>query len=153
MIQRIKSAKAGSAAQQPRLDQQGVRENAALLRADELACIFKMCANANRLSILLFLDSCERNVSEMAAVLGIRQPTLSQQLGELRDAGMVIGRRMAKSAIYALTADRGRRAVDMIHAATGATGSIAPTARALADRCNGNFGAQSAAMFAAVFKR
>ena len=89
---------------------------ASIQQADELAGIFKMLGNTNRLRILMFLDSVERTVSEIEATLKIRQPTLSQQLGELRDAGLITGRRVAKAAIYSLTADRGRRALAAIFA-------------------------------------
>jgi DNA-binding transcriptional ArsR family regulator len=93
-------------------------EPATLRQADELAVIFKMLSNVNRLKILVYLDRSERTVSEIETTLKIRQPTLSQQLGELRDAGLIVGRRVAKSAIYALTADRGRRALHTIYMAS-----------------------------------
>ncbi|GAC1676470.1 MAG: hypothetical protein NVS9B2_27050 [Steroidobacteraceae bacterium] len=87
-------------------------------------------------------------MSEMEAVLGIRQPTLSQQIGELRNAALITGRRVAKSAIYGLTADRGRRASHTIHTLSGATSPPVQTHRersATSDR------SQPAAVFAAVF--
>jgi DNA-binding transcriptional ArsR family regulator len=78
-----------------------------------------MLSNPNRLKIILFLDERERSVSEMEAALEIHQPTLSQQLGELRDAGLIAGRKAAKSVIYALTDGSGRRALETIHLANG----------------------------------
>jgi DNA-binding transcriptional ArsR family regulator len=93
-------------------------EPATLRQADELAVIFKMLSNVNRLKILVYLDRSERTVSEIETTLKIRQPTLSQQLGELRDAALIVRRRVAKSAIYALTADRGRRALHTIYMAS-----------------------------------
>lgn len=90
-----------------------------LRRADELAEIFKMLGNANRLKIVVFLDERERSVSDIETALEIHQPTLSQQLGELRDAGLIVGRREAKSVIYSLTKDQGRRALDTIYLASG----------------------------------
>ena len=76
-----------------------------------------MLGNPNRVRILVYLDNCDRSVREIEAALKIRQPTLSQQLGELRDAGYIVGRRIAKSVVYALTADRGRRALNTIYSA------------------------------------
>ena len=43
--------------------------------------------------------------SELAQALGIRQPTLSQQLGVLRNEGVVATRREGKSIYYSI-ADR-----------------------------------------------
>ena len=91
----------------------------ALRRAHELAGTFKMLGNANRLRIILFLAEQRRSVSEIEAMLKIHQPTLSQQLGVLRDAGLIAGRKAAKSVIYALTNGPGRRALDTIHVANG----------------------------------
>ena len=91
----------------------------ALRRADELAETFKMLGNANRLKIVVFLAERERSVSEIEAALQIHQPTLSQQLGELRDAGLIRGRRVAKAALYALTEIGGYRALETIYIATG----------------------------------
>ena len=117
-------------------------------QADELTPIFKMLSNPNRLRILLFLAAQERSVGEMESVLGIRQPTLSQQLGELRDAALIVGRRVAKSALYALTTDRGRRALHTIQTLAGA---ISPPAKTLPGRSHTSGGSQPAAVFAAVF--
>lgn len=52
-------------------------------------------------TIIVYLDTKERSVSDIEASLKIRQPTLSQQLGELRDAGLIVGRRVSKSAVFA----------------------------------------------------
>jgi ArsR family transcriptional regulator len=103
----------------------------ALRRAHELAGTFKVLSNPNRLKIILFLDERERSVSEIEAKLEIHQPTLSQQLGELRDAGLIHGRKAAKSVFYALTDGPGRRAIETIHLANGhvAPGAVPPPAR------------------------
>lgn len=115
----------------------------ALRRTQELAETFKMLGNANRLKIILFLDQQERSVSEMEATLKIHQPTLSQQLGELREAGLIKGRKAAKSVIYALTDGPGRRALETIHLANGHAprGAIPPRSRKVSDQ---------AAVFASV---
>lgn len=76
--------------------------------ADSAAEFLKVLANANRLMIVCHLLDGEASVAELEAQLGIRQPTLSQQLGILREAGIVIGRRDAKSVIYHLSDERAR---------------------------------------------
>ena len=48
----------------------------------------KALANEDRLLLLCQLSQGERCVSELEEDLGIRQPTLSQQLGVLRNEGM-----------------------------------------------------------------
>jgi DNA-binding transcriptional ArsR family regulator len=90
-----------------------------IARSDELSLIFKMLGNPQRLSILLFLAAQERKVSDIESTLKIRQPTLSQQLGELREAGLIIRRRVAKSVIYALTPTFGDLAVRLERALQG----------------------------------
>lgn len=98
----------------------------ALRRAEELAGCFRMLGNANRLKIVIFLDERERSVGEIESALAIRQPTLSQQLGELRHAGLIAGRKAAKSVIYSLTAGSGRRALETVYLASGHVASRTP---------------------------
>lgn len=60
----------------------------------------KLLANADRLLLLCQLSQGERCVGELEAQLGIRQPTLSQQLGVLRTEGVVATRRQGKNIHY-----------------------------------------------------
>ena len=69
---------------------------------DELKAI----AHPVRFSILQSLAAGERNVGEIEAVTGIGQPSLSQQLAVLRNAGLVQTRKEAKLVYYQL--DHGR---------------------------------------------
>jgi DNA-binding transcriptional ArsR family regulator len=62
--------------------------------------LLKLIANANRLAIVCYLMETEASVSAMEDELGIRQPTLSQQLSELRGAGVIEGRRDGKAIVY-----------------------------------------------------
>ncbi|MFA5121706.1 ArsR/SmtB family transcription factor [Zavarzinia sp.] len=83
--------------------------------ADEAAEFLKILANSNRLMIVCHLLHGERSVAELEADLAIRQPTLSQQLGILREAGIVTSRRDAKSVIYQLADDRARPLIDVMN--------------------------------------
>jgi DNA-binding transcriptional ArsR family regulator len=74
---------------------------AAVDAADKL----KVFAQPQRLMILSLLLRGERNVGEIAERTGIAQPALSQQLAELRRAGLVRPRREAKQVWYALATD------------------------------------------------
>jgi len=68
--------------------------------AQEASRLLKALANADRLLLLCQLSQGERHVSELEALLGIRQPTLSQQLGVLRDERLVVTRREGKNIYY-----------------------------------------------------
>ncbi len=79
--------------------------------ADEASELLKALGNPNRLSIFCMLLEGERSVAEIESELGIRQPTLSQQLGELREAGLVATRRGSKHVYYRVADDRAGRVV------------------------------------------
>jgi DNA-binding transcriptional ArsR family regulator len=70
--------------------------------AEEASEFLKSLANKNRLIILCALVDGEKNVSELERILGVRQPTLSQQLARLRADNMVETRREAKKIFYKL---------------------------------------------------
>lgn len=70
-----------------------------------LASFLKLLANPNRLSITALLRQGPRTVAEIEAALGIRQPSLSQQLGVLREGGLINAERTAKTVAYALAKD------------------------------------------------
>jgi len=76
-------------------------EVAALRESASQACsLLKALANEDRLLLLCQLVQGERNVSELESLTGIRQPSLSQQLGVLRDEGLVATRREGKYVYY-----------------------------------------------------
>lgn len=75
-------------------------------KVDEVSNLLKVVANPNRLRILYRLAAGECSVAEMERELEIRQPTLSQQLGELRQAELVSTRREHKSVFYTLADQR-----------------------------------------------
>ena len=68
--------------------------------AADAAALLKTLANPDRLQLLCNLVDDERNVSTLEALTGIRQPTLSQQLGVLREEGLVETRREGKFIFY-----------------------------------------------------
>lgn len=65
----------------------------------------KALAHPLRWRILTALAGAERNVGEIEQATGIGQPALSQQLGVLRKAGLVVTRKDAKLVFYSLAAD------------------------------------------------
>lgn len=70
--------------------------------ATKACSLLKVLANEDRLLLLCQLIEGECNVGELEAKVGIRQPTLSQQLGVLREEGMVNVRREGKYIYYSL---------------------------------------------------
>lgn len=89
-------------------DPQGVGPAISALeeRAADATAFLKKLANQDRLMIVCTLIQGERSVRELEETLGLRQPSLSQQLGELRKAGMIDGRKEGREMYYRLADER-----------------------------------------------
>ena len=87
---------------------------------DELVDALKALAHPVRLRIMQALSGAERNVGEIDEAAQIGQPTLSQQLAVLRNAGLVKTRKDAKLVYYRI--DDSRLAI--VARATGALGGL-----------------------------
>lgn len=70
--------------------------------AAQASTLLKALANEDRLLILCQLVRGEKNVGELERLLGIRQPTLSQQLTVLREEKLVSTERKGKFIYYRL---------------------------------------------------
>jgi DNA-binding transcriptional ArsR family regulator len=70
--------------------------------AEKACALLKVLGNPDRLLLMCQLSRGECCVSDLEALLGIRQPTLSQQLGVLRDNELVETRREGKSIFYSV---------------------------------------------------
>jgi DNA-binding transcriptional ArsR family regulator len=68
--------------------------------ADEASRLMKVLSNPDRMLLLCQLAQGEKRVGELEEILGIVQPTLSQQLSVLRDEGLVSTRRQGKNIFY-----------------------------------------------------
>lgn len=77
--------------------------------------IFKVIANEKRLEIIQLLRLGELNVSEMIAMLGLKQANLSQHLTLLRQVGVVETSKKGREIYYRLSSDHVGAAVDSIH--------------------------------------
>lgn len=64
--------------------------------------LLKVLANPDRLLLLCQMSQGEYCVSDLEAVTGIKQPTLSQQLTVLREEKMVSTRREGKQIFYSI---------------------------------------------------
>jgi DNA-binding transcriptional ArsR family regulator len=79
--------------------------------ATSAAALLRAVSNPSRLRIALCLLNGERSVTQIEKELGPRQPNLSQHWAELRNAGLVVGRREVKSVFYRLAGDSARQFV------------------------------------------
>ncbi len=70
--------------------------------AAQACALLKVLANPDRLLLMCQLSQGELSVGELESQLGIRQPTLSQQLGVLRENGLVTTRRDGKTIFYSV---------------------------------------------------
>ncbi len=68
--------------------------------ADQACRLMKALSNPDRLMLLCQLAQGELRVGELEQLVGVAQPALSQQLGVLRDEGLVITRRDGKAICY-----------------------------------------------------
>lgn len=74
--------------------------------AGQATAMLRVLANEDRLLLLCQLTQGEVCVSELEELLGIRQPTLSQQLGILRSEEIVSTRREGKKIFYQVSDSR-----------------------------------------------
>jgi DNA-binding transcriptional ArsR family regulator len=89
---------------------------ARLQSSAEKACsLLKALAHTDRLVLLCRLTQGEFCVGELEADLGIRQPSLSQQLGVLRQEGLVETRREGKHIHYRLASEDALAILQVLH--------------------------------------
>ncbi len=75
----------------------------------------KLLANEDRLLLLCQLSQGEMCVGDLEEALDIHQPTLSQQLGVLRNEGVVHTRRDGKRIFYSVADARLMRVLELLH--------------------------------------
>ena len=96
---------------QPPLDLELLRQSA------NAACkLMKALSNPDRLLLLCQLSQGEKNVGELEALVGITQPTLSQQLSVLRDEGLVTTRREGKNIYYCINSTQALAVMRVLYA-------------------------------------
>jgi DNA-binding transcriptional ArsR family regulator len=77
--------------------------------------LLKSLANIDRLTILCSLIEAEKSVSDLEVTLGIRQPTLSQQLARLRSDELVSTRRDGKVIYYSIGNEDAEQIIQVLH--------------------------------------
>lgn len=83
--------------------------------AEDAAGLLRTLGNVDRLMLLCQLTEGEYCVSELEESTGIYQPTLSQQLGVLRNVGLVDTRRDGKNVYYRIADQRARKVLMTVH--------------------------------------
>ena len=92
--------------------------------AQRSSAFLKALANKNRLAILCTLAEGEKNVGELENILGIRQPTLSQQLARLRADELVATRRDSKQIYYRLSSKEAEQVIGLLYKLFCAEGAV-----------------------------
>ncbi|WP_429818371.1 ArsR/SmtB family transcription factor [Ensifer sp. B1-9] len=83
-------------------------------KAPEAAEFMRYFSNANRLMLLCHITQRESSVSDIQEALGIKQPALSQQLAELRQAGLVKTRRESRQIYYSIADGRAQAVMKLL---------------------------------------
>ena len=76
-------------------------------------------ADANRIMIIYSLAEGPRNVTEIARIVELPQPTVSRHLKILRERGIVRSERDGQTIIYRLCDQRVIQALDLLRGALG----------------------------------
>ncbi|WP_439271761.1 ArsR/SmtB family transcription factor [Pseudochrobactrum sp. HB0163] len=85
-----------------------------IAKAPEAADFMRQFSNANRLMLLCQIARQESSVSDIQEALGIKQPALSQQLAELRQAGLVKTRRESRLIYYSIADGRAEAVMQLL---------------------------------------
>lgn len=83
--------------------------------ASEAAQLLKSLGNTERLLLLCQLSKGEFCVGDLEAILGIPQPTLSQQLGRLRGDRLVTTRREGKMIYYSIASKEALALMEVLY--------------------------------------
>ncbi len=83
--------------------------------AEAASHFLKALANENRLHLLCLLAEGEKSVTELEAMLELRQPAVSQQLARLRADDLVSYRRDGKTIYYSLASAEARQVMGLLY--------------------------------------
>jgi ArsR family transcriptional regulator len=84
--------------------------------ADNACRMMKTLANRDRLMLLCELSQGEKRVGELEEITHILQPTLSQQLGVLRQEEIVSTRRDGKHIYYSISSPIAMSVMELLYA-------------------------------------
>ena len=90
---------------------------AVLRQSADAACrLMKAMSNPDRLLLLCQLSQGEKRVGELEELVGVAQPTLSQQLSVLREEGLVSTRRDGKNIYYCIDSPQALAVMGVLYA-------------------------------------
>ena len=92
-----------------------IQANDMLAAADQASALLKALANRHRLIVICQLIEKERSVGELAALLKIRNSTVSQHLALLRKDGLVTARRDGQTIWYSIGSAPARELVRTLY--------------------------------------
>lgn len=105
-----RKAKQPTPANAPVLDLEWMRH-----QAGQVVSLLKVMGNPDRLLLLCQMLQGEYSVGELEEMLDIHQPTLSQQLGVLRNEGLVATRRDGKFIYYSVAHPHVQAVLETLH--------------------------------------
>ena len=77
--------------------------------------LLKALGHETRLMILCLLSEGEKSVGELEILMGLRQPSVSQQLARLRADGLVATRRDGRTIYYSIGSDEAAQVVALLY--------------------------------------
>ena len=83
--------------------------------AEQASKLLKAISNRDRLVLLCQMTRGECSVSELEAITGIQQPTLSQQLTVLRTEALVNTRREGKQIFYSIASNEALAVLQVLY--------------------------------------
>lgn len=83
-------------------------------RAESVAMMLKLLANAERLQILCRISDHESSVGDLVEQSNLSQSSVSQHLAKLREGGLVATRREAQTIYYRLSEERVRALMQVL---------------------------------------
>jgi len=92
-----------------------IEQNSLIDQAEEVAEVLKQLSNKYRLIILCTLAEKELSVGELNERVPLSQSALSQHLGKLREAKLVVTRRESQTIYYRVEDERIRTLLQVLY--------------------------------------
>jgi DNA-binding transcriptional ArsR family regulator len=86
---------------------------------DEMGCAFKAISDERRRTILKILGKSDASAGEIASKFNISQPTVSNHLKILKEAGLITEQKIKQNRIYSLNRTEIRKIIERIEELIG----------------------------------
>lgn len=84
-----------------------------------MRCSFKAISDERRRMILKILGKSDASAGEIASKFNISQPTVSNHLKILKEAGLIKEQKIKQNRIYSLNRDELKRVIDILRELAG----------------------------------